>query len=96
MLGFLELLLHADSQWSAVPILAFLVIPLPLSHLSLSSFYVSFQTWYLPGHLVHAAVVCINPATTTCYPAVSAWLGVHAELLSCWPHGSWWFLPSEA
>lgn len=65
-----------------------------LFHLSLSSFCVSFQTWYLPSHLVHAAVVCINPATAACYPAVSAWLGVHAELLSCWPHGIWWFLPS--
>lgn len=37
--------------------------------------------------------VLIQPQPPATLPSVHGW--VHAELLSCWPHGTWRFLPSE-
>lgn len=55
---------------------------LPVSHLLLSSFCVSFQTWSLPSHCVHTATVCINPSSRGhLLPAAGAWPGVRAHAL---------------
>lgn len=64
-------------------------LSLPVPHLPLSSFCVSFQTWSLPSHCVHAATVCINPSSRGhLLPAAGAWLGVRATRPPLQPRAS--------